>query len=1388
MFSRRKRSSSHHQEDRILPMEPPVPGHKLTSTPSALQPLPTPASQSAQSAASHAFLQSQPSSSSLSSAAAAAALRNLSPTPTPVEDVQTKRMVQRRASTQSQASPIVTRRSASVSGTLRRSNSSSSMTARTFREQSPHRPISSSGPVDVPPLPSLPAQYEPRKLPSRRAVSMEPTARLPPGSPKSPQRSGVRGVSVDRERDRGSAAHSAPHHRVTSLSTVPEVERPVSRGSVNFSYPMGVRPNSPNSFENRPMNLDEAAARELPSSDVTSIQQSISHSSDKPVNGRARSHVPGGAGGNHVENKSAVTPSVGTALAAAQAVSPQKSNARVDHVHTQAERTSERPLATNSLDSRVGNVRPSVVTSSATEHPSSRAVPERWPSAVPEQPEPEGEEANTNIANAREGGIRLASASPTVDHVEALSSPQSVSSAEYSPAPQPDIRQSSSPGRSARFSKWLSVTTGDQMHEPPPRSVSPGKSALKHPRGNSLSPDRKTGVAGRGIPPPSEISDGTSVASDEGPRVGARKKPVKVSFDDEAEIVGVAASPPTSPEEYIPESPPGKAKSRMSWFGVGKKKSSPVENATGDDFFDEVLKPRPVLPSFGSVRNREAGFQGPKTQEFSDNDSTTSSESPVASTPGFSFSNDHTFGGILLKDQHKEQPKPHVVDSLEQKSVNGGSSPTQTTGSGVKPDGAAVISFAEKQPYSGVDSQLSVPAIAVQPATPQPESHRSSLEQPRSSLEQYKVPGGFPPPNSDRNLKGAANATKAAPVASAVPKLDDMDTEGESGDSVYSDAAEDFDGDGFGSINAILDGRPMPRATGALRTISESRDTTPRPADRATIVDSQTRDVANQASEETRSVTPTQESVNRQVEGSPTSPTKLPFESPYPPLPIKSKARAYKKQNGIQNEQTYVCGRPWVILLARSSVLEQQCSPGVAKSKPRPVSLGPAFQRMSGPGASAGFPNHLRRTLSNGSDSSSSFKRSTPSPREDGPHSMRRTMRAGGQVRVQSPSNRVESPTEHRPLSAGSSTGTMRKTLRGPGAGGERYSFFSTNKRAPRTKPGKSGPKSTRASRFRDSDDEGDEDRPQVFRSRFADSSDEDEPGSNTLRPVRGIPRRKGAHDGDSTELEDSSEEDRRQQSQPIVAAPLEPTPPGSRDTNTGHGMSGMAAVARQRGMTQRELEEFLMQPPRGRKPGILTRLGLKKPKNPEHRIRKADVESPSRRDTPLERSRLEREHLRGETMVNGAHGTGTPAAAADAEPNSSSKLLKKNPKPPTGNDSWPLRPESKDEHIPQPAAAEQNHNSPSSPLRGKQAEPAADHARRNSSLIINGGQASRVSPVAEPESPRTARSGPISNDDNSDVTDVTDEHGPSARDVVISGSGRKKRFPFLRKALGLRA
>lgn len=1077
------------------------------------------------------------------------------------------------------------------------------------------------------------------------------------------------------------------------------------------------------------MNL--GAIRDLPTTKASSPQQPVAQASDRLIKPRTQAQATASAEQSNLTTKISGGAAIGTAVAAAQAVNMQKSSPRVISIST-------RPGDGTSPDRFAG----ATIRSRENEHPSSRAVPDGWPAVVPEDEPAVDTDADT--AHSQEREARLASLSLTIDHTETAAARQSVPSAEQEPAQQLHLRQSSSPGRSARFAKLLSVTAaGDQVHEPPPRSVSPAKSALKHGRGNSLSPDREVEVAGRIIQPPSVTSDGTSVASDEGSRIGVRKRPVKVSFDDEAEIVGVA-SPPTSPENLTPESPTEKHKSRRGWFGVGKKKSSPSDYTAGHNDFEEVMKPRPALPSFGSVRgNREAGPSSPTIQEFSDNESSSSSESNVPVGPGTSFSHDHAFGGMLPTVQRKDTQPPHGVDSLQRKSVTGETPSQGLVGREVKPERVPVAGVTEQGAYSGGDSNI-VPTIAVEPATPQEEKQSSSLEQ-------YRIPGGFPQSGSNRNVKTIAATHEAKPVASAVPKLDDMDTEGESGDSIYSDAAEDIEGDGFGSINAIVDGRTTPRTSAPLET-SESREATPKPTKEPAVVDSHSRDVTDQTVDEFRSETPTQASFSGQFPVS--APNEAAVGSPLPSSPTQSTVHAPSMQHGAVRPQPKWQG---AMSIDTQEILQAQeppwssnsTSPKTDKGKPRAVSLGPAFQ------VSPAFPSTLRQTLSNGSNSSSSFKRTSPlSPRGDGPRTMRQTMRAGkGHEAV-----RAESPNEYRPRSSGSTKGTMRTTLRGPLPGNERYSFFPTKKKAQWS--GKSPLKLTRGSRFDDSDDEESGAQSQFFRSRFADSSDEDEPGSNALRPVRGIPRRQGTYDGDSTELEDSSEEDRR--SEPVIIHRVGSAPPEPREHNVAPNMSGMAAVARQRGMTQRELEEFLMQPPRGRKPGLLTRLGLKKPKNPEHRIRKADVESPSRRDTPLERLRLEREQLREEPWAKGNH----------EGPTSSPKLLKRITKRHTAvGESWPLRADPKDKaDTVGPAVAEQRPSTPTSPLRS-----LGDNTDCNGNIVVKGADAPK-----EPESPQTVLSEPLAN---------LDHNGPSAREVVIAGSGRtkRKRFPLIRRAFHLR-
>lgn len=1244
------------------------------------------------------------------------------------------------------------------------------MTARTFREPSPRRPVSSSDPIhtppdDVPPLPSLPSQYANRKLPPRRAMSMQPQARSPPTTPP---RSAARGASSDRGREGSSGVHAA-HHRLSSLSTVPELERPTSRGSINFSRPIS----PPATLEGRPLGLDATAVRD--------VAPAVSRVREKPNITRPRAQA-GGSSESMRPMKSAAVP-IGTAAAAAQAASVQKATTRAEPAHARVERIDPSPSYI-SMQEPVDHSMSAAV-STETGYPSSRTTLEQWPSKVVKEREAENDAA-VHSSPAREPDNRLASPSP-IERVEAPSTPQPSPKAGQESPPQQHahLRESGSPGRSARFAKWLSVSaSGDQVHHPPPRSVSPVKSALKQPRGNSLSPDRHAGMVGRAVHPPSEISDGTSVASDEGSRNAAKRKPVKVSFDDEAEVVGVAASPPTSPEEFVAESAPSKSKSRMSWLGLGRKKHS--EFVAGDDDFDQVMKPRPELPSFGSVRGNRDGGQRPPIPNFSDTESTASSEEEDSAAPGVAISENLAHVDLPSHAPNEELSQAHGAKSLDESSASRAppaSEPKRSEKQSDDPgiDDAAVGGLTEHWPSAGLDPDPNVPAISVQPATPSADE-RTSFDTSRSSMERYtNIPGGFPSSNSDRSLKSMDTGT-GSPHVESVSKLNAMDGEGESDDGVYSDAPEDVDGDGFGSINAIVDGRPIPRSSAPLATISESRESTPKAADRSAFIEPPSEDVTNQVPENARSATPTQRHVNGQATDSPTSTRSQSSPGfPTPPLPVKSKARLSQTPNEVyqfgSNKQ-----RRTVSVDAYGGPSSQDAryskqpngSP-TGNATQRRASLGPAIQ-MTRP--SAEIQTSLRRTTSNGSDSSSSFKRSTPSPRGDGPRTMRRTMRPHSTYAVVPfPSDRAESPNDYRPLSSGSATGTMRKTLRNQGGGDERHSFFSKNKRSqgPRPRFGKGSAKPKNGSRFADSDDEDDEARQRVFRSRFADSSDEDEPGNNNLRPVRGIPRRRDADDGDSTELSDSSEEDRRPASRPVVAPPVIVAPHTSRGRDTQPNMSGLAAVARQRGMTQRELEEFLMQPPRGRASGFLVRLGIKKPKNPNNRVRKAEVESPSRRDTPLERSRLEREQLRDEVYVNGTATTGQSERALLA-----GKLHKKNKRFSIARDSWPLRPAV--EEAPAPIA-DRNHSGPSSPMREQPAPRAPEPAPHNGGILVNNG--SHVAPIKESE---VSPAGPIAHDAASDVTSTTDnaEVGHSARDVVIAGSGRKKaRFSLLRKAFG---
>lgn len=213
-----------------------------------------------------------------------------------------------------------------------------------------------------------------------------------------------------------------------------------------------------------------------------------------------------------------------------------------------------------------------------------------------------------------------------------------------------------------------------------------------------------------------------------------------------------------------------------------------------------------------------------------------------------------------------------------------------------------------------------------------------------------------------------------------------------------------------------------------------------------------------------------------------------------------------------------------------------------------------------------------------------------------------------------------------------------------------------------RPAPPKAKQKPTRrlASRFADSSDE-EEDRP-TFQSRFNDSSDDDEPappppaGGRTMRnnaPVRGIPKRSGVEDGDSSDLPDSDDE--------------KATSPGLKlskrqngnSAQTKEGATLASGSLRRSGSGRGTISsptapDFApTRPNHSRRGSFMSILRRKKPDSGS-RVRKSDAESPARRDTPLERSKSDLQALR-------------------SEPAQSPRLQKRHPMSRENSNSWPL-------------------------------------------------------------------------------------------------------------------
>lgn len=428
---------------------------------------------------------------------------------------------------------------------------------------------------------------------------------------------------------------------------------------------------------------------------------------------------------------------------------------------------------------------------------------------------------------------------------------------------------SESPTRTPHF-----ATKTDQLtvrHEPPPRSLSPRKSAMKQ-----RSPTRNASPSEDG----SEASSAL-MGSSTGDDALARRKSVRVSFDDQNTfVVGESAEPSETDVNQLPS-----PQNKKAWHSIITRNKR--DSISLDD--NEKMAPRPALPFFGSIREKKARDleERPLVRPSS------LPASPQSADPG--QSTDMAIGSLLAQDQSSRnaanisryrEPLPPVVTSVDSSghisnSSESDSEPensvmtetsetleTQTTMNGSPPKNQ-LITGAE------AGSDESIPMISISHPSPRVPDEN----QPESPDAFFDVPGGFPEdgstlksdesrtlplddikkasPSTERNTPKSPAAKQlpaistqrsesvvASPPSPLIHDIQEEDEETSEGDSIYSDAYEDLsdiEGDGFMSLAAIVDS-PITTVPQKLPAKTDSRSKEAEVSKDSTLIDSITRE------------------------------------------------------------------------------------------------------------------------------------------------------------------------------------------------------------------------------------------------------------------------------------------------------------------------------------------------------------------------------------------------------------------------------------------------------------------------------------------------------------------------------------------------------------------
>lgn len=1404
------------------------------------------------------------------------------------------------------------------------------MTERTFRtpSPSPSRQASRTEPIVHPPVPALPQDYAnspttaaKSKKPKQRAASQDsyPPRLSSPGT----ARPNNQRQAPDPYNSQSQQQQSPLIQRRPDLSLADDLERTDSRNSVNFSRPLSPRPQSPlpQSPVAHPSMLTNGdrfppnVVASISPAQADDIQYGLAQVANQPVKKKKKKLATHSVEGSHLHGGTMASKPVVTPLEPGptrieepfsqdeQQVAPKKKKKKkktivtgesshfsniessemsgVDYIsRTDSDSDSNTEKAIDKRAQRASGIlqkQPSIVKEDwegeqNEQNPVTRSqngtVPEQKPTQSRVLPTPSTMRPPTAANVSRKIGEPASApdslVQPTTTNIHALTTAEQL---DLSPAssvslqvqvPQAVRGSSLSPSRSTRFSDRLaSDLAAGRKHDPLPRSVSPAKSALKHhspaPSGSPLDP-HYTKVRGASATP-SEASD---ISTNEADALPKRKKSARVSFDPASETVGQI------PSDEAVESP---SKEKRGWLGMGKSKPT-LSTIPSNDDMEELMKPRPQLPSFGSVRGQKSRDGNEtatalrsvstenRTQPSDDGKlapssaaSSESSSSSFKNTTSEGVSNDHLVGAIFAQESQKtfrranNEPLPPEVTSVEG-GVSFSDSESYTSDEETDSRGEAV---AQPGPGSGnmmeheAQAEVRIPAATQAPTTssrielpPKPEVPVLSLSPPTPALEQSKpndqweveVPGGFPV--SFDALALLNSSTKPGPGTSdkglgvIAPNESDSDN-----DSIYSDAAEDpseLDGTGFGSIDAIIDSPVITTPINRLATIPESplaRVTKsplpevgpPSPSWEATQarwsnIAEQTKQSPSPKPVAHRAVQEAQEPAQSQaVVPSHALQDSQPFQQPLQQAQPRQPSQMKKKKKKSAPQVNSAAPAPAALIAARGVVpdsaprYQNQASAYPAVQQQRRDNSPPtqpfrqSMRTTSPPASEPPFRHSLRnenRTPmssvanppkqkrlsqtagsavpsvqaqaaakpatqpraalqkkhippqatavpvqrqklpppppipSNDSDSDSSFRRARRSKSTSGgQYTMRRSMRgSAGPPSQGDPRNGVRSvsPVGRRAFSPPAGPHAMRTSMRGsmdntPTLRGstdtKRSSSLFGRRQASQPPPvpavSTSGFGSKMRSRIVDSDDEEDyAPKSSKWRSRFADDSDDDEPN---FTPVRGIPRR--ANDSDSTDLEDSSDEEKAQ----VRSTPRPGVITNSTSSPAAMGVPQSPTSPQKRGLFGR----FRSKKAKEEAPPPVMESPPAAPQPEKTKASQLGFSSAAERDKMIEQTRARLEAVQ------------TAQAVASPPPSSHGKLQRRHMPQRVMSDSWPLPPRMSD-HV--------------------------------------------------DDRPGTAESAPVRNGS----TRLADGSMRGYHDAQAVGkSGKKKRFPMLRKAFGLK-